>query len=76
MASDDNDRYSSQQPRYWTAYEHKRFLEALQLYVHVSKLISRFGENNKKAISVYVGSRNVSQIRSHLQKYRLRMVNM
>ena len=64
IVSDNNERSSSQQPRYWTAYEHKRFLDALQL----------FGEKNKKAISIYVGSRNVAQIRSHLQKYRLRMV--
>lgn len=75
LASDDGERISSQQTRYWTAYEHKRFLDALQLFVQEREVICRFGEKNKKAISIYVGSRNVAQIRSHLQKYRLRMVN-
>lgn len=34
----------------------------------------RFGPDNKKAISAYVGTRTVTQIRTHMQKYKLRMV--
>lgn len=36
----------------------------------------RFGEKNKKAISIYVGTRTVRQIRSHMQKYQERLVRM
>lgn len=39
-------------------------------------LIDRFGEKNKKAISIYVGTRTVRQIRSHMQKYQERLVRM
>ena len=35
----------------------------------------RFGEDNKKAISTYVGTRTITQIRSHLQKFKLRLVS-
>lgn len=51
--------------RFWTDDEHQRFLEGLQLYT----------ENNKpdlKAIASHIGSRNVPQVRSHLQKYLLK----
>lgn len=60
--------------RYWSAAEHKRFLEAIQMFVWLQLLTSRFGEDNKSAISLYVGSRSVNQIRSHMQKYKKRMV--
>lgn len=36
---------------------------------------ARFGEDNKKAISTYVGTRTITQIRSHLQKFKLRLVS-
>ncbi|OAO11960.1 myb domain-containing protein [Blastocystis sp. ATCC 50177/Nand II] len=49
--------------RYWTADEHKRFLEALKL----------FDEKNKSAISAYVRTKTVSQVRSHMQKYKSRL---
>lgn len=59
-----NDSNSKQgQSRYWTQEEHKRFLEALQ----------RFGEKDVKSIAAYVGSRSPTQVRTHGQKYFLRL---
>eukprot|EP00177_Eucheuma_denticulatum_P000448 GFKZ01000781.1.p2 GENE.GFKZ01000781.1~~GFKZ01000781.1.p2 ORF type:complete len:833 (+),score=105.79 GFKZ01000781.1:243-2501(+) len=49
--------------RYWTADEHKRFLEGLQLY----------GHKDIKAISRHVGTRSATQVRTHAQKYYLRI---
>lgn len=51
------------QTRYWTELEHNRFLRAVQL----------FGPKNYVAISNYVGSRTPKQVRSHSQKYQLRL---
>lgn len=51
------------QSRYWTPSEHKRFLEALQ----------KFGPKDVRAIANYVGSRNATQVRTHAQKYFLRV---
>lgn len=51
------------QSRYWTPNEHKRFLEALQ----------KFGAKDVRAIASYVGSRNATQVRTHAQKYFLRV---
>lgn len=51
------------QSRYWTPNEHKRFLEALQ----------KFGAKDVRAIASYVGSRNATQVRTHAQKYFLRI---
>jgi len=51
------------QPRYWTQEEHQRFLEALE----------KFGTRNVRAISEYVGTRNATQVRTHAQKYFLRL---
>lgn len=51
------------QSRYWTPHEHKRFLEALQ----------KFGPKDVRAIANYVGSRNATQVRTHAQKYFLRV---
>ena len=63
--------------RYWSAAEHKRFLEAIQMYVSLRCVEHpRFGEDNKSAISLYVGTRSVNQIRSHMQKYKKRMVRL
>lgn len=51
------------QSRYWTPDEHKRFLEALQ----------EFGAKDVRSIANYVGSRNATQVRTHAQKYFLRL---
>lgn len=42
----------------WTKEEHKRFLEAFNLY----------GKNWKK-VQEFVGTRSTTQVRSHAQKY-------
>lgn len=54
---------SSTQSRYWTADEHKRFLEGL----------ARFGHKDMKAIARFVGTRNATQVRTHAQKYYLKL---
>lgn len=51
------------QSRYWTPEEHKLFLDALEKY----------GPKDVKSISVYVGTRNPTQVRTHAQKYFLRL---
>lgn len=53
----------SPQSRYWTAEEHQRFLEA----------IKKYGDKDVKAIAAYVGSRSATQVRTHGQKYNLRL---
>lgn len=57
---------TTQQPqsRYWTPEEHQLFLEA----------ISKFGSKDVKAVANYVGTRNATQVRTHSQKYFLRLV--
>lgn len=52
------------QSRYWTPEEHQRFLEALQKY----------GHKDVKSISMHVSTRNATQVRTHAQKYFLRLV--
>ncbi|EME30845.1 Myb-like protein I [Galdieria sulphuraria] len=54
---------SKTQSRYWTPSEHQRFLEALR----------KFGHKDVKSISNYVGTRNPTQVRTHAQKYFLRL---
>eukprot|EP00168_Porphyra_purpurea_P001304 TRINITY_DN1162_c0_g1_i1.p1 TRINITY_DN1162_c0_g1~~TRINITY_DN1162_c0_g1_i1.p1 ORF type:complete len:879 (-),score=144.99 TRINITY_DN1162_c0_g1_i1:83-2719(-) len=49
--------------RYWTAEEHARFLDGL----------SRFGAKDIKGIARHVGSRSATQVRTHQQKYNLRL---
>ena len=49
--------------RYWTADEHNRFLEGLRL----------FGQKDIKSISRHVGTRSATQVRTHAQKYYLRI---
>mmetsp|Transcript_17528 Transcript_17528/g.36393 ORF Transcript_17528/g.36393 Transcript_17528/m.36393 type:complete len:482 (-) Transcript_17528:482-1927(-) len=49
--------------RYWTQEEHKRFLEGLELY----------GHKDIKGIARHVGTRNATQVRTHAQKYYLRL---
>ncbi|KAJ7561274.1 hypothetical protein O6H91_03G021300 [Diphasiastrum complanatum] len=46
----------------WTEQEHDKFLEALQLY-----------ERDWKKIEAFIGSKTVIQIRSHAQKYFLKV---
>jgi len=50
-------------PRYWTPVEHSRFVEALEKY----------GRKDVKSIAKYVDTRNATQVRTHAQKYFLRM---
>ncbi|KAK1860626.1 hypothetical protein I4F81_003214 [Pyropia yezoensis] len=45
------------------AEEHQRFLDAME----------RFGPKDVRAIAAYVGSRNATQVRTHSQKYTLRL---
>lgn len=52
------------QSRYWTPEEHKLFLEALQ----------KFGHKDLRAISAHVGTRNMTQVRTHSQKYFMRLM--
>ncbi|KAJ8903809.1 hypothetical protein NDN08_000342 [Rhodosorus marinus] len=52
------------QSRYWTSQEHKLFLEALRVY----------GHKDLKNIAQYVGTRNMTQVRTHAQKYFMRLM--
>ncbi|KAA8493120.1 Myb-like protein I [Porphyridium purpureum] len=49
--------------RYWTAEEHDRFLDGLNIY----------GSKDIKGIARHVGTRNATQVRTHAQKYYLRL---
>lgn len=49
--------------RYWTPDEHKRFLEGLEL----------FGPRDIKSIARHVGTRSATQVRTHSQKYYIRL---
>ncbi|KAA8493151.1 Myb-like protein I [Porphyridium purpureum] len=51
-------------PRYWTQMEHALFLEA----------IKKFGHREPQAISRYVGTRNSTQVRTHTQKYFMKLM--
>jgi len=46
----------------WKPEEHHKFLEALELH----------GEKNLDAIASYIGTRSKVQVRSHLQKHKLK----
>lgn len=67
IAEIEKDRSKSDTPkiqsRYWTQAEHQRFLDALR----------KFGPKDVRAIASYVGSRNATQVRTHAQKYFLRV---
>lgn len=52
------------QSRYWTPEEHKLFLEAL----------NKYGHKDLRSISAYVGTRNMTQVRTHSQKYFMRLM--
>ncbi|EKX40377.1 hypothetical protein GUITHDRAFT_142870 [Guillardia theta CCMP2712] len=49
--------------RYWTEEEHQRFLEAVEKY----------GHKDVKSISSIVGTRSATQVRTHAQKYFMKM---
>jgi len=53
---------TSKQRETWTPEEHQRFIEAIKLY-----------KRDWKQIEKYVGSKNVIQIRSHAQKYFIKL---
>ncbi|EME32596.1 MYB-related protein [Galdieria sulphuraria] len=52
--------------RYWTHEEHQRFVEGLSKY-------QRDGKPDLKAIAEYLGTRTPTQVRSHYQKYILKL---
>ena len=52
------------QSRYWTPEEHKLFLEAL----------TKYGHKDLRNISNFVGTRNMTQVRTHSQKYFMRLM--
>ena len=54
------------QTRYWADAEHQRFLDALQT----------IGPKDVKAIAQYVGSRSATQVRTHAQKYFLKLARV
>jgi SHAQKYF class myb-like DNA-binding protein len=54
------------QTRYWTEEEHERFLEA----------VSRHGEKAYVAISNYVETRTPKQVRTHAQKFQMKMARL
>lgn len=49
--------------RYWTEEEHQLFLQGAELY----------GLKNARAIAQFVGSRTATQVRTHTQKYLIRL---
>ncbi|KAK8812231.1 hypothetical protein WA158_007465 [Blastocystis sp. Blastoise] len=49
--------------RYWSTDEHERFMQAIE----------RFGTRDIKTISIFVGTRTPTQVRTHLQKFLLRL---
>lgn len=54
------------QTRYWTEEEHDRFLEA----------VARHGEKAYVAISNYVETRTPKQVRTHAQKFQMKMARL
>eukprot|EP00826_Nyctotherus_ovalis_P000731 TRINITY_DN10028_c0_g1_i20.p1 TRINITY_DN10028_c0_g1~~TRINITY_DN10028_c0_g1_i20.p1 ORF type:complete len:237 (-),score=6.23 TRINITY_DN10028_c0_g1_i20:345-1055(-) len=55
---------------HWSAEEHRRFLEGTFIVLRVA--IKLYGKNWKK-IEEHIGTRNGTQIRSHAQKYSLKL---
>ncbi len=57
-------RNTNREPvRYWTEDEHKLFLTGVQ----------QFGGRNYKALSEHIKTRTPTQVRTHLQKYLLKL---
>mmetsp|Transcript_3695 Transcript_3695/g.7074 ORF Transcript_3695/g.7074 Transcript_3695/m.7074 type:complete len:375 (-) Transcript_3695:367-1491(-) len=64
QCENERERHEPKQTRrYWSQEEHNRFLEALK----------KFGQKDVRAIANYVGTRNPAQVRTHAQKYFLRI---
>mmetsp|Transcript_35997 Transcript_35997/g.81022 ORF Transcript_35997/g.81022 Transcript_35997/m.81022 type:complete len:460 (-) Transcript_35997:206-1585(-) len=63
LQQDKKDGTCKSQSRYWTDEEHQRFLDAIQ----------KFGHKDVKAISQVVGTRSATQVRTHAQKYFMRL---
>lgn len=61
MQGEDDDRTGK--TRYWTEMEHNQFLYAVKL----------FGPKNYVAISQFVGTRTPKQVRTHAQKYQMKL---
>ena len=64
--ADDNgrgDKSRTNQSRYWLKDEHQRFMDT----------IHKFGHKDMKGIASFVGSRNATQVRTHAQKYFMRL---
>jgi len=61
--SDKNSKDEESKSRYWTEEEHQRFLEAINIY----------GPKDVKNIAKFVGSRSATQVRSHAQKYSMKV---
>jgi SHAQKYF class myb-like DNA-binding protein len=51
--------------RYWSEEEHEKFLDAMQT----------LGPKDVKAIAAFVGTRSATQVRTHAQKYFLKLVS-
>ena len=51
------------QSRYWTDEEHSKFVEGMKL----------FGAKDAKKIAKHVGTRDSTQVRSHAQKYFIKL---
>lgn len=52
--------------RFWTRLEHTRFLEGLKL----------FGGQDAHAIAAHVGTRTATQVRTHAQKYFIKLAKV
>lgn len=50
-------------PRFWSRTEHSKFLEGLKM----------FGSHDAHSIAAHVGTRTVIQVRTHAQKYFLKL---
>ena len=54
--------YNSITGRYWTPYEHYRYIEALEHY--------GWTKDSSRLISLYVGTKTAKQVRTHHQKFK------
>ena len=71
--------------RYWTPEEHTRFMEGMERcdggHAAGARAVApltrarRFGSTDSRAVSQFVGTRSNSQVRTHAQKYFLRIVS-
>jgi hypothetical protein len=72
----------NRRPRFWSRPEHQRFLEALEKHHRTSgakpveaggRVPVGLGHGVAELIAAHVGTRTVSQVRSHAQKHFLKM---